>query len=212
MQRRTLIVLALACTAVQSAFAAASGRAFLERFAREVESAKGSFTQLLLDKAGRPREPESSGEFSFRRPGRFSWIVTAPYRQSVVSNGKTLWLYDPDLMQVTVKRLTDTVSATPAAVLFGSGNLSQTFVLEDQAGRDGLTWVKATPRAQDPSFACILIGFTGDGRLARLELLDHFSQKTILTFQRLEVNASIADQTFEFVPPKGADVLEDRLS
>ncbi len=212
MRRRSLIVLALACAAAPGAFAATSGRAFLEQFARDAGSARGRFTQLLLDKGGAPRELESSGEFSFSRPGKFSWIVTAPYRQSVVSNGKTLWLYDPDLMQVTVKKLTDTVSATPAAVLFGSGDLSRTFVLEDQAGRDGLVWVKATPKTQDPSFASILIGFSSDGRLARLELIDHFSQKTILTFRDLEINASIADRDSEIVPPKGADVLEDRLS
>ncbi|HBC69679.1 MAG: outer membrane lipoprotein chaperone LolA [Duodenibacillus sp.] len=212
MRRRSLIALALACAAVPDVFAAPSGRAFLERFAREAGSAKGRFTQLLLDKSGNPREPESSGEFSFRRPGKFSWIVTAPYRQSVVANGRTLWLYDPDLMQVTVKRLAGTMSATPASVLFGSGDLSATFVLEDQPERDGLVWVKATPKTQDPSFACILIGFSSGGRLVRLELIDHFSQKTTLAFRELELNASIPDETFEFAPPKGVDVLEDNLS
>ncbi len=210
MQRRGLICAALVLPLPGMSLAAASGQALLRQFAREATSASGRFTQVMLDKQGAQREAQSTGDFAFSRPARFSWIVRAPYQQTVVSNGQTLWLYDPDLMQVTVKKLTDTVSATPAAVLFGSGDLDQAFVLEDEPRSGDLVWVKATPRQTDPSFASMRIGFSGSGALKRLEMLDHFSQKTILEFQDMQTNVQLPPEMFEFVPPKGADVLEDR--
>ncbi len=210
MRRRDLLSLALAGGFAPGLLAAPSARSLLERFSRQAARATGRFTQLMLDKSGAAREPESSGMFAFSRPGKFSWIVESPYRQSVISNGTRLWLYDPDLMQVTVKNLAGTFSAAPVAVLFGNADLDKTLVLQDEPKRDGLVWVKATPRQTDPSFAFISVGFTESGELAKLELTDHFAQKTVLTFSEIKLNGPIADDVFEFVIPKGVDVLEDR--
>ena len=98
------------------------GSAQLEAFLSHVSAAEGAFRQRVVDRSGKLVN-EAEGIFAFRRPGAFLWNYEKPWKQQVVSDGQTLWLYDEDLMQVTVKKVSDALGATPAAVLFGSGTL-----------------------------------------------------------------------------------------
>jgi outer membrane lipoprotein carrier protein len=51
------------------------------------------------------------------------------------------------------------------------------------------------------------LGFRGND-LAILEILDSFGQRSMLTFTKMEVNAAIPPETFQFKPPQGADVVK----
>ena len=68
-----------------------------------VSAAEGAFRQRVVDRLGKLVN-EAEGIFAFRRPGAFLWNYEKPWKQQVVSDGQTLWLYDEDLMQVTVKK------------------------------------------------------------------------------------------------------------
>lgn len=68
-----------------------------------VSAAEGAFRQRVVDRSGKLVN-EAEGIFAFRRPGAFLWNYEKPWKQQVVSDGQTLWLYDEDLMQVTVKK------------------------------------------------------------------------------------------------------------
>ena len=146
---RRYVLLSLVAALVSPLVKASSddGVAALTRFVSQALSAQGQFTQQIFDAEGKLVEDASRGTFAFLRPGCFVWHTTHPYEQRIVSNGKTLWLYDPDLMQVTIKELTSAVSATPAAILFGHTQLKKFFQLENESKKsDGLIWVKATPK------------------------------------------------------------------
>ena len=67
----------------------------LQQFNKEIKSASGSFSQKVIAKSGSVKK-SSSGSFVFSRPGQFLWTYTAPYEQVLVSNGKTLTIYDKD--------------------------------------------------------------------------------------------------------------------
>src|SRR5690554_3074943 len=60
---------------------------------------QAAFTQVISDEQGRVMQ-ESSGELKARRPGLFYWKTDPPANQIIVSDGKTVELYDPDLEQV----------------------------------------------------------------------------------------------------------------
>lgn len=79
------------------------GSAQLEAFLSHVSAAEGAFRQRVVDRSGKLVN-EAEGIFAFRRPGAFLWNYEKPWKQQVVSDGQTLWLYDEDLMQVTVKK------------------------------------------------------------------------------------------------------------
>lgn len=204
---RVLAALAAAAAVLVSRPAAAGGLDDFLAFNAGTKSATARFEQEVLDRGGKVLE-RASGTFAFQRPGRFRWSYEKPHRQLIVGDGQKLWIHDPDLNQVTVKRIDQAVSATPAALLAGKDDITAHFTLRDVGTAEGLAWVEATPKSRDTGFERVRIGLEG-GRLGAMELFDQLGGRTRLRFADLRANVALPAQTFAFAPPKGADVLED---
>lgn len=206
MMRRLLLASALALVTVSArADAVDRLRAFLET----TKLLRADFTQTVMPKNG--RKPQfSSGSMAIARPHKFRWQIEKPYPQLIVGDGEKVWLHDPELNQVTVKKQGAALAGSPAALLAGEGIavLEKSFVLKDAGLRDGLEWLDATPNNTDSGFEKVRIGFAG-AELRAMELTDSFGQQTSLQFSKVEKNPALAASTFRFVPPKGADVLGD---
>jgi outer membrane lipoprotein carrier protein len=176
-------------------------------FNAATKTATARFEQQVFDRAGKVIE-RASGTFAFARPGKFRWTYEKPNKQVLVGDGTRLWIHDPDLNQVTVKRIDRAISSTPAALLAGKDDITTLFTLRDAGTSDGLSWVEALPKAQDTGFEKVRLGLNGR-TLAAMELNDQLGGRTMLRFTDLKANASVPAETFTFKPPAGADVLED---
>jgi outer membrane lipoprotein carrier protein len=177
----------------------------LKEFIQHSATGKAQFNQELLDKNGRSVQ-KSSGTMQFSRPGKFRWSYEKPYAQLIVGDGEKLWVYDPELNQVTVKKLDQALGESPAALLAGSNEIEKNFQLKDDGTRDGLDWLQALPKAQESSFESVRMGFDQSG-LQVMELRDRFGQTTVLHFSELKRNPRLNPKLFEFTPPKGADIV-----
>lgn len=189
------------------AAACANGLDDFLAFNATTRTAVGRFEQEVFDRAGKVIE-RASGTLAFARPGKFRWTYDKPNRQVLVGDGAKLWIYDPDLAQVTVKRVDRAISSTPAALLAGKDDITALFTLADAGTSDGLSWVEAQPKAQDTGFERVRLGLQGRS-LAAMELQDQLGGRTLLRFHDLKPNTLVPAETFRFVPPKGADVIED---
>ncbi|WP_374585411.1 outer membrane lipoprotein chaperone LolA [Pseudoduganella sp.] len=199
----------MAALAAGLLFAGVANAAALEQFkvfVGSTKAAKGEFTQKVVAQGGKGKQ--SSGSFTFARPGKFIWTYTKPYEQVLQADGEQLYIYDKDLNQVTVRKLGDALGSSPAAILFGSNDLEKNFTLSEAGSRDGLEWLKATPKAKDSSFEQILIGLK-NGTPEAMELKDSFGQTSILSFKKFEKNPALNAASFKFVMPKGADVINN---
>ena len=176
-------------------------------FNAATRTATARFEQQVFDRAGKVVE-RAAGTFAFARPGKFRWTYEKPHQQVLVGDGAKLWIHDPDLNQVTVKRIDAAISSTPAALLAGRDDITALFTLRDAGTADGLTWVEATPKAPDTGFERVRLGLQGK-TLAAMELQDQLGGRTMLRFSELKANASVPPGTFKFTPPQGADVIED---
>ena len=206
---RGLLAAAAMLLALTAAAPARAGAvAALREFLAQTKTARGEFTQQVT-RGQAQAAPPSSGTFFFERPGKFRWIYAKPYEQVLVADGERLFLYDKDLNQVTVKKVAAALPASPASILFGGNEFERDFVVTDAGTRDGIEWLKAVPRAKDSQFERIEIGFR-DGAPVAMVLADSFGQVSRLAFSRFERNARLDAQLFRFVPPAGADVLEER--
>ena len=192
-----------AAAAVPSAAAAARLRGFIEG----TQSAQSRFTQTVVDRKGR-RVQEATGNMQFLRPGRFRWEYEKPYSQLLVGDGQRIWIWDRDLNQVTVRRLDRAITGTPAALLAGSNEIEKAFIVTSQPAQDGLEWIEAVPKGNESSFASVRLGFAQE-TLAAMELNDALGSRTMIRFEDLQRNPKLSLQLFRFVPPTGADVLED---
>jgi outer membrane lipoprotein carrier protein len=188
-----------------SAAAHADALVSLREFVRDVKSGKSAFTQVVTSPDGKKKKT-SSGEFEFQRPNRFRFAYLQPFDQAIVADGNKVWIYDKDLNQASSRRMSAAIGATPAAILAG-GDLERDFTLQPQPDRNGLEWVLAQPKVKDGQFQSIRIGFKGR-QLAVIEIVDSFGQRSDLSFADLQTNVALDPARFRFVPPAGADVLE----
>ena len=208
-------LIAITLIAASSILANASSLKALENFLQTTHSGRASFTQVITSPSREGQTSKvktSSGTFEFLRPNRFRFIYSKPFAQSIVSDGKTLWLYDADLNQVTSRSLLKVAGSTPATIIAAGTDLKdlQTdFILQKLPERSGLQWVQATPKAQDGQLQSIHVGLRPTSRgaeLAVLEILDAFGQRSSITFSQFEANPPFASSRFEFQVPAGATV------
>lgn len=204
---KTLLTVIALATSLAPACAAADALDRLRAFVSATRTVEAEFSQTVADRNGRVTQ-RASGTLAFSRPGKFRWDYLTPYRQTLVGDGERLWMHDPDLEQVTVKRLGDALDATPAALLAGDNTLEKHFVLKAAPAAGGLEWLTATPRHKDASFERVRMGFRGD-TLDTLQLVDHFGQTTTLKIAGLKRNPALAPERFRFTPPPGADLIGD---
>lgn len=176
-------------------------------FNAATKTATANFEQQAYDRTGKVVD-RSSGTFAFARPGKFRWAYEKPHKQLIVADGAKLWIYDPDLAQVTVKRIDAAISSTPAALLAGRDDITKLFTLRDAGTADGLAWVEALPKAKDTGFERVRLGLRGR-LLAAMELDDQLGGHTMLRFSEMRANAAVPPATFSFTPPKGADVIDE---
>lgn len=202
---RRLAVVAALSLAPALTFAA-SAQEQLKAFVATVSAATGSFSQYTVNTQGRT-QPAQTGVFSFQRPGKFKWAVQKPYEQQVISDGKTVYQFDPDLAQVTERKVDAAIGTSPAAILFGSGSLEQSFDVTALPSKDGVDWLRAKPRTADAGFSRVDIGMK-DNLPVRVELLDSFGQTTRVDLSSIAANPSLPAKEFQFTAPKGVDVVK----
>lgn len=187
--------------------AADSGIGRMHAFLQEVKSLKADFTQVVLDSNGKTVK-QSTGTLVIKRPDRFRWDYAKPNDETIVADGKKLWLYDVALQQVTVKPLNDTLAASPAVLLAGSNDVEKSFAVNDLGEEDGVAWVGLTPKVKDTDFESVRLGFKGSD-VAVMELKDNLGNTTRISFDHVQRNPAVDEAAFHFTPPAGADVIGD---
>jgi outer membrane lipoprotein carrier protein len=149
----------------------------------------------------------SVGQFQIAKPLKFHWQVTDPYEQQVISDGKTLWVYDPDLEQATYQPVSDDIEQSPAMILAQPRR-----ALADQydvslAENDDLTIYRLTPRAPETVFEELTLIFQQDV-IDEIRVNDSLGQETVVRLDQVKYDQEISDKTFTFIAPPGIDLFE----
>ncbi|MEN5060065.1 outer membrane lipoprotein chaperone LolA [Luteimonas sp. TWI1416] len=186
---------------------ATDARAQLDAFTRGLKGLEGQFTQQVADGNGRVKE-SASGTVALSAPRLFRWEYVKPYPQLIVADGRTVWVYDPDLQQVTRRPQGSEEQDSPLAALIDPSRLDRDFVVESAGERDGLSWLQLRPKpVEGAAFENARLGFGNDGGLARMEILDSLGQRTTIGFSGWKRNPTFAASTFRYTPPAGVDVV-----
>lgn len=167
----------------------------------------GGFSQMTLSSNGANLQ-ETTGTMELKRPGMFRWHTDPPLEQLLVSDGEKIWLYDPDLEQVTIQQLDQRLAHTPALLL--SGDVSQ---LEENFN---ISWSEGgsvedftlTPKDEDSMFDSLRVSFS-NGVINDMQLSDPVGQRTNILFRNVELNQPLQDNRFTFEVPDGIDVISE---
>ncbi len=204
---RPLIVLLAMATTASSAAESDTGVNRLRAFLANVQGMEAQFRQRVVDSRQQVLE-DASGSVVMKRPGRFRWNYEKPFERVIVADGERVWLYEADLEQVTIRRLTAGIGDTPAALLTGKESVLERFTVEKSWMEDGLALVRLLPRSADADFAGVTLGFDG-AELRRLLLDDRLGQQTRIDFTEVRTNPRVSPEVFRFQTPTGADVIDD---
>jgi len=196
----------LAQATAPAAPAAGAAALPIDAFTRGLEGLRGRFVQRVFDARGNQRE-ESSGSVALSAPRQFRWEYEQPFPQLIVADGDHVWIYDPDLEQVTVKVQSHEEQQSPLAVLIDPGQLERQFEVTDAGNEDGLRWVELKPRTEDDTgMQSARLGFRSD-QLVRMHLQDALGQQTVIEFSDWRRNPGFAADTFTFKVPTGVDLV-----
>ncbi|HEN47054.1 MAG TPA: outer membrane lipoprotein carrier protein LolA [Mizugakiibacter sp.] len=187
------------------AWAGADARAQFNTFARALHSLSGQFSQRSVDMNGRVGRLVH-GTIALAKPRRFRWQITAPYPQTIVADGHKIWVYDPQLEQVSVRDQSHAEAHSPLSVLTDPGLLGKTYKLVEEGSRDGLQWLRLRPKTRHAQFKYAELGFA-DNELRVMRFEDLLGDQTTIRFSHWQRNPVLPAQTFRFVPPPGTDIV-----
>jgi outer membrane lipoprotein carrier protein len=210
------LVLALAAAIVPAGPAAAQSLeevvAGLEGTYARVVDLKAEFVQRAFNKSlGQTIDAE--GTVYLKRPGKMRWEYRTPSPQQIVSDGRSLWVFTPELNQVNVGEAPRALAGPAGSFLAGLGRLHEEFTVRflnpaartDEAGHAVLA---LTPRRPTPVLTRLILSVDTQEFLVRKAVLyDQFDNTVTMRFTRVSINAGLADRLFSFTPPQGAAVV-----
>lgn len=182
----------------------------LEALLESISTLSADVTQLIVESDGGILE-ESSIRMLLLKPDGFYWETISPFPELIVTNGKLLWNYQPDLEQVVIEDWDTSRSELAAQLLSGeTRNLAEEYSISRGTEASGEhAEFRLEPKASDSEYSEITISFISN-ELDTIFLNNKNGQKTAWQFTNVERNEPIEAALFEFTPPEGVEVIENR--
>ena len=211
--RYALSVLGVLVVAVSAA--AQTATVTLDDAIRGVEGAygrmtdlKAEFSQAAFNKSLNQTIP-ASGKVFLKKGGKLRWEYAEPTTQQIVSDGKTIWIYTPQLNQVNTGPAPEALSGPAGSFLAGLGKLREHFNVRllnpaQPKDADGNVVLDLTPKQPLPTLTRLILSFDPNGwQLRKAVVYDQFENTVTMQFTKLAINSGLEDKLFAFVPPKG---------
>lgn len=163
-----------------------------------------SFMQKVTDETGALIQ-EGEGELWVQRPNLFNWHMASPDESVIVSDGKTLWFYNPFVEQVTASSLNDAISDTPFMLIARNQSSDWQQYNIKQLGDD----FTLNPKTETSNLKQFTINVSSDGNIHQFSAIEQDGQRSAFTLTS-QHNGSVSADIFTFTPPKGVTVDDQR--
>lgn len=212
MHRLSKLLVLLACLAslVARADTSASLEDALNQRLADIKTLSADFNQSTIDGSNRTLQ-KNSGHLWVASPSRFRIETSAPYEQTLVSDGNDFWSWDADLEQVIVKKLDTDIKQVPILLLgTDTSKITHQYNISYNRDEDSENYVLHA-RASGSLFETLTIEFSGQQPSA-IMIGDSLGQQTRVELTHVVINQPIDDAKFHFVPPPNADIIDDRAT
>lgn len=181
----------------------------LDSLLSDIETLSSDVVQLIVESDGGVLE-ESEIKMQLKKPDGFYWETLTPFPELIVTDGSTLWNYQPDLEQVVIEDWDSSRSELAAQLL--SGNIEslagdyriESVTLNESEHQE----FELSPRAADSVYQIISINFMSN-ELESIYLNSKNGQQTVWRFENVVRNQEIADSQFLFIPPDNIEIIEN---
>lgn len=191
-----------------SFFAFATPASDLSSLLNSIHTMKANFKQTVYDNHGKAIQ-QATGKMALERPGKFRWETKNPIPQLIIANDAKLWIYDPDLEQVTVRSLNLAAGDAPALLLSHvNSSLDKDYIVKHAEKAAGKEWFELQPRNDDNNYSQIRLGFLNN-QINEMRLIDHLGHSTMISFQQTQINQSLSPSLFIYKAKAGVDVIDE---
>ena len=182
----------------------------LKSLLQNLDTLSAEITQLIVEPDGGILE-ESQILLHVKRPDGFYWETISPFPELLVTNGKKLWNYQPDLEQVVVEDWDSNRSDLAAKLLYGrTDGLSDDYYIVVVNSEFARTF-ELKPKSADSLYEIITIKFISDS-LDLIYIQNTNGERTAWEFKDSSINLPLEDGLFEFTPPAGIEVINNSVN
>ncbi|MCI0547426.1 MAG: outer membrane lipoprotein carrier protein LolA [Candidatus Rokubacteria bacterium] len=177
-----------------------------------VQDLSAEFTQVAQNRS-LGQDIKAEGTVQLKKGGKMRWDYQSPAPQQIVSDGKFLWVYTPELNQVNKGEAPRALAGPAGSFLAGLGKLREEFTVRflnpanktDAAGRPVLD---LTPKQPTPLLTRLVLTLDPRDYIVRQAVIYDQLQNTVtMTFNKVTVNSGLPDSVFGFTPPPGVVVV-----
>ena len=169
-------------------FADAAGE--LQSRLNQVHVLSADFTQTVTSVGGKNVQ-QGSGKIQIKRPNLFRMDTQSPQETQIIADGKTLWYYDSFVQQVTAQWVKDAVNDTPFVLL---------------TSNDNSHWNQYSVTQQADTF--VLKPKSAKSNIRQFDI--RVDSGGVLKNLRNITNQTLSDNLFQFTPPKGVELDDQR--
>lgn len=176
----------------------------LQRSYEGVRDYTASFTQELTNTTA-GETTRSQGTLYFKKPGKMRWDYRTPEAKALISDGKTLWIWEPAFKQYAAQPVAQSSAPLALRFLMGEGKLSDDFTAEVKAVKEGSVALELTPKSAASGVDKLrFVITTADWKVQEAVLYDPLGNRNRLVFTGARWNTNLPDSGFVFAPPAGA--------
>ncbi len=192
---------------VGAAFARTPTQILQQQLSR-FQTMTANFTQVVMSSDGVELQ-KSTGTMAISRPGRFRWQTLTPMKQEIITNGTTVWIYDPALQQVVIRKLNQSISQTPILLLTQTHDyLEKSFNIRQIKNKKISQWFSLTPKKSGEVFNQVILAFQNN-QISQMQFSNQLGQQTIIKLSKVKTGVLIPASQFTFKAPKGVDVVKE---
>lgn len=181
----------------------------LDKLLSNIDTITAEINQLIVESDGGILE-ESQIIMHIKRPEGFYWETVNPFPELLVTNGKRLWNYQPDLEQVVIEDWNPDQSALAAQLLYGkTENLEEDYYIVAIDAEQSQTF-ELKPKSPDNLYELITISFINSS-LELIYIENSSGERTAWQFTSSDINPPLGEDLFEFIPPDGIEIIYNSI-
>lgn len=184
----------------------------MQRLYNKTRDLKGKFKQVYTDTLY-DRRRTSYGYVYVKKPGMMRWNYVQPERKAFISDGKVLWIWEPEDKQAFRNPLNASTLSTGLTFLLGAGDLRKEFKIshapaDAQIGAAGQVVLKLVPRRPTAQYDYLLFALRPADHVVTESMVVTKHATNHLVFSELVFDSGVGAARFEFRPPADTRVIE----
>ncbi|MDD9173393.1 outer membrane lipoprotein chaperone LolA [Aliivibrio finisterrensis] len=202
--KKFLVSLCLLSSSVFSAAVLASPQSELTERLNQNAGFEAVFTQKVVSPEGDVLM-QGEGDVKILRPNLFRWHTQTPDENLLVTDGETLWYYNPFVEQVTLMGLEKATTQTPFVLLTRNKSSDWDNYSVTQKG-DAFT---VSPKSDSAVKSDFIVNIQPSGNVTGFSVVEQDGQRSDFSFTKFEAKKP-AQSNFTFTVPEGVDIDDQR--